>query len=309
MLLLHATGESSASWDSLAPVLARPFRVIAVDLRGHDRERRNPPTRSPLLSHPSGFRQDRPLTGPARRVVTADSANHSSRQRRPFSCPHRSACLLLRVGGGGLALGAQRCTAPPPTPRSPPGAHRRDSPRTLLRPTFTVLLGVNHGRLLRDHPGLGHRVRRPPRQPGSVTPLYAVSSFAGLLDGWLYGLHRWRTRPARPGHRRGRQRQRRHHDRLRRRHPGNRRHRARYRRCDRRRARRTPRHHPARTGQDPPSPPANRPICSMITDSAAKPSGESSAAARATSRTPEPRRAVNSSSSASIRRPLASSKK
>ncbi len=35
MVLLHATGESSASWAALAPALARSFRVVAVDLRGH----------------------------------------------------------------------------------------------------------------------------------------------------------------------------------------------------------------------------------------------------------------------------------
>lgn len=35
MVLLHATGESSTSWDQVAPALARSFRVVAVDLRGH----------------------------------------------------------------------------------------------------------------------------------------------------------------------------------------------------------------------------------------------------------------------------------
>jgi len=35
MVLLHATGESSASWAALAPALARSFRVVAVDLRRH----------------------------------------------------------------------------------------------------------------------------------------------------------------------------------------------------------------------------------------------------------------------------------
>lgn len=34
-VLLHATGETSASWELLAPTLARSFRVVAVDLRGH----------------------------------------------------------------------------------------------------------------------------------------------------------------------------------------------------------------------------------------------------------------------------------
>lgn len=35
MVLLHATGETSASWERLAPALARSSRVVAVDLRGH----------------------------------------------------------------------------------------------------------------------------------------------------------------------------------------------------------------------------------------------------------------------------------
>ncbi len=35
MVLLHATGETSASWELIAPALAETFRVVAVDLRGH----------------------------------------------------------------------------------------------------------------------------------------------------------------------------------------------------------------------------------------------------------------------------------
>lgn len=35
MVVLHALGESAASWDPVMPALAARYRVLAVDLRGH----------------------------------------------------------------------------------------------------------------------------------------------------------------------------------------------------------------------------------------------------------------------------------
>lgn len=35
VVLLHALGEQAASWDRVVPRLARRFRVVALDLRGH----------------------------------------------------------------------------------------------------------------------------------------------------------------------------------------------------------------------------------------------------------------------------------
>lgn len=35
MVLLHALGEQAASWDDVAPGLAKQFRVVTLDLRGH----------------------------------------------------------------------------------------------------------------------------------------------------------------------------------------------------------------------------------------------------------------------------------
>ncbi|MFI5706180.1 alpha/beta fold hydrolase [Streptomyces xanthochromogenes] len=37
LVLLHALGEDAADWDVVAPVLARSWRVYALDLRGHGR--------------------------------------------------------------------------------------------------------------------------------------------------------------------------------------------------------------------------------------------------------------------------------
>ncbi|WP_328972642.1 alpha/beta fold hydrolase [Streptomyces sp. NBC_00239] len=37
LVLLHALGEGAADWDVVAPVLARSWRVHALDLRGHGR--------------------------------------------------------------------------------------------------------------------------------------------------------------------------------------------------------------------------------------------------------------------------------
>jgi pimeloyl-ACP methyl ester carboxylesterase len=37
LVLLHALGKDAADWDAMAPVLARSWRVYAVDLRGHGR--------------------------------------------------------------------------------------------------------------------------------------------------------------------------------------------------------------------------------------------------------------------------------
>jgi hypothetical protein len=102
-----------------------------------------------------------------------------------------SAAALVVAGGGAFA--AQRRTAPPASG----AAERHQADRSLLRPGFAVLVGcslaigvffgtmqvavtafaVEHG------------------EAGAAAPLFAVSSFGGLLAGWLYGLRRWRAAP------------------------------------------------------------------------------------------------------------------
>ena len=91
---------------------------------------------------------------------------------------------------GGLALAAQRRTAPPTSTR----AARRNPGRSLLRPRFAVLVGVNLG-LGGFFGAMPISVTAFAVEHGSATILFATSSGASLLAGWLYGLRRWRTAP------------------------------------------------------------------------------------------------------------------
>jgi len=100
------------------------------------------------------------------------------------------------IVGGGLALAAQHRTAPPPTD---PGGHHRGAGHPMLGRTFVVLVGVNLG-IGAYFGAIQVSVTAfavETGAPGSAAPLYAVSSFAGLIAGWLYGLRRWRTSPTR----------------------------------------------------------------------------------------------------------------
>ncbi|MFJ8824701.1 MFS transporter [Streptomyces sp. NPDC102467] len=99
------------------------------------------------------------------------------------------------VIGGGLALAAQRRTAPPVAGR----AERHRAGRGLLRPAFIQLvalnaaLGVFFGAL---------QVSVTAYAVGRGTPdlaplLYAVSNCTNLAGGWAYGARNWKTPPAR----------------------------------------------------------------------------------------------------------------
>lgn len=93
------------------------------------------------------------------------------------------------VVGGGLALAAQRATAPPVVGR----AERRGAGRSLLRPAFVRLvalnaaLGVFFGAM---------QVSVTAYAVGRGTPdvaplLYAVSNCTNLVGGWVYGARSW----------------------------------------------------------------------------------------------------------------------
>ena len=98
------------------------------------------------------------------------------------------------VVAGGLCFAAQRRTAPPPASGA---AARQRAGRSLLRPGFAVLVGVNLAigvffgatQLSVTAFAVEHGV------PAAAAALFAVSSCASLLAGWLYGLRRWRTAP------------------------------------------------------------------------------------------------------------------
>lgn len=97
------------------------------------------------------------------------------------------------VVGGGLCLAAQRRTAPPAS-----GAGERHRlGRSLLRPGFAVLVGVNlaiggfFGAMQISVTAFA--VTRG--AAGTAAALFTVSSCASLLAGWLYGLRQWRTAP------------------------------------------------------------------------------------------------------------------
>ena len=96
---------------------------------------------------------------------------------------------------GGLWFAAQRRTAPASSASGAATHHRAD--RSLLRPGFAVLVGVNlaigvffgASQISVTAFAVEHGVA------GAAAALFTVSSCASLLAGWLYGLRRWRTPP------------------------------------------------------------------------------------------------------------------
>jgi Major Facilitator Superfamily len=97
------------------------------------------------------------------------------------------------VVAGGLCFAAQRRTAPPPSA----AAERHRGGRSLLRPGFAVLVGVNlvigvfFGAMQISVTAFAVEHRAA----ATAAVLFTVSSCAALLAGWLYGLRRWRTAP------------------------------------------------------------------------------------------------------------------
>jgi hypothetical protein len=97
------------------------------------------------------------------------------------------------VVGGGLWFAAQRRTAPPASG----AAERHRTDRSLLRPGFAVLVGVNLAiggffgamQISVTAFAVEHGAA------GMAAALFTVSSCASLLAGWLYGLRRWRIAP------------------------------------------------------------------------------------------------------------------
>jgi hypothetical protein len=95
------------------------------------------------------------------------------------------------VVAGGLCFAAQRRTAPPASG----AAGRHHGGRSLLRPGFAVLAGVSlaiggfFGAMQISVTAFA--VDRG--VAGMAAALFAMSSCASVLAGWLYGLRRWRT--------------------------------------------------------------------------------------------------------------------
>ena len=101
------------------------------------------------------------------------------------------AAALVVVGGRCFAV--QRRTAPPASG----AAARHRTGRSLLRPGFAVLVGVNLAiggffgamQISVTAFAVEHGAA------GMAAALFTVSSCASLLAGWLYGLRRWRPAP------------------------------------------------------------------------------------------------------------------
>ena len=104
-----------------------------------------------------------------------------------------TAAAATLVVAGGLCFAAQRRTEPPAAGAAEP----HGSARSLLRPAFAVLVGVNLAvgvffgamQISVTAFAVEHGAA------GAAAALFTVSSCASLLAGWLYGLHRWRTAP------------------------------------------------------------------------------------------------------------------
>jgi len=97
------------------------------------------------------------------------------------------------VVAGGLCFAAQRRTAPPACEAAEP--HRTG--RSLLRPGFAVLIGVNLaiGGFFGAMPIAVTAFAVEHGAAGTAALLFTVSSCASLLAGWVYGVRRWRTPP------------------------------------------------------------------------------------------------------------------
>jgi hypothetical protein len=97
------------------------------------------------------------------------------------------------VVAGGLCFAAQRRTAPPASG----AAERHRTGRSLLRPGFAVLVGVNlvigvfFGAMQISVTAFAVEHKAA----ATAAVLFTVSSCTALLAGWLYGLRRWRTAP------------------------------------------------------------------------------------------------------------------
>jgi hypothetical protein len=108
----------------------------------------------------------------------------------PAAGPLLAATLIV---AGGLCFAAQRRTAPPASGAAP----RHRTGRSLLRPGFAVLVGVNLAiggffgamQISVTAFAVEHGAA------GMAAALFTVSSCASLLAGWLYGLRRWHTSP------------------------------------------------------------------------------------------------------------------
>ena len=111
------------------------------------------------------------------------------------------------VVAGGLCFAAQRRTAPPVSgagaapavgalaPPASGAAGRRPASRSLLRPGFAVLVGVNLAiggffgamQISVTAFAVEHGAA------GTAAALFTASSCASLVAGWLYGLRQWHT--------------------------------------------------------------------------------------------------------------------
>jgi len=108
----------------------------------------------------------------------------------PAAGPVLAAALVVV---GGLCFAVQRRTAPPASG----AAARHRTGRSLLRPGFAVLVGVNLAiggffgamQISVTAFAVEHGAA------GMAAALFTVSSCASLLAGWLYGLRRWRPAP------------------------------------------------------------------------------------------------------------------
>jgi MFS family permease len=109
----------------------------------------------------------------------------------PAAGPVLAAALVVT---GGLCFAGQRRTAPP---LASTATERHRQSRWLLRPGFTVLVGVNLaiGGFFGSMQISVTAFAVEHGMPGVAAELFTVSSCASLLAGWLYGLRRWPAAP------------------------------------------------------------------------------------------------------------------
>ena len=99
MLLLHGFGNEAHIWDDFAPVVARHYRTIAMDLRGHGDSAHDPERRYDYQSHVRDLENVTTALGIDRRVLVGHSLGGRISTLFAAQHPERLAGLVLVDSG------------------------------------------------------------------------------------------------------------------------------------------------------------------------------------------------------------------
>jgi pimeloyl-ACP methyl ester carboxylesterase len=102
LVLIHGIGDSSATWDTVLPALARRHLVIAPDLLGHGRSDK-PRADYSVAAYANGVRDLLGVLGISRATLVGHSLGGGVAMQFAYQFPERTERLVL-VGSGGAGL-------------------------------------------------------------------------------------------------------------------------------------------------------------------------------------------------------------